>query len=401
LLSKNIKILIGSIIGIILAIGISLGIYFGVKKVNDNKNNSGGGGKRVVGYYQQTATVNCSGIKSMTPDQIPAQYYTHLIYGFAPGIDNNTFEFKSAGSFEESRYKLFNENKKKNSNLLTGISIGGDLLSVSPMSNAIKDENRNKFIVSCVNFAYKYNFDHIDIDFEYPNDQSRGGSSSDPDNFVKFIKELRTEINKKSPKLLLSVALAGGPFWGVGYKVNEIFDYVDFFNIMAYNVQGSWEHVTSCSSPLVSVNPATNDSVTNAVEYFTNNFQLNPLKFNLGISFFGVSYKLQDSKQNGMTAPITSDSGLQGTCSLQDGYLAYFEIEKLNVNANIKTNNIAECNYFTINNIDWVAYDDTNTFGKKIDYLNQKNLGGTSVWGMDSDDPSNFKLTKYVSERIK
>ena len=405
MVSKNIKILIGSTIAVIVTIGIGLGIYFGVKNTMDNNNNTNNkNGKRVVGYYQQTATsFNCSGIKSMTPDQIPAEYYTHLIYGFAPAIDTNTFDFKNPGSTEEYRYKLFNDNKKKNKNLMTGISIGGDLQTVSPMSNAIKDENRNKFVISCVNFAYKYNFNLIDIDFEYPNDQSRGGNSSDPDNLVKFIKELRQEINKKTPKLLLSIALAGGEFWGVGYKTRELIDYVDFFNIMAYNVQGSWEHVTSCSSPLVSVNPATKDSVSEAVNYFTDNFQLNALKFNLGISFFGVSYKLQDAQKTGMTSPITSDPGLKGSCSRQDGYLAYFEIEQLIKDNNVtpNTDNTAVCNYFVVNGTNWIAYDDTTTFSKKMDYLNQKGLGGTSIWGMDSDDPDTLKLTKYISSRIK
>jgi len=83
------------------------------------------------------------------------------------------------------------------------------------MSQMCKDPmKRNKFISALIQFIREYNFDGIDIDWEFPYDLTRGGSTDDPQSFVACMKDLRNAIDteaKSSGKdvLLLSFAVPG------------------------------------------------------------------------------------------------------------------------------------------------------------------------------------------------
>lgn len=45
----------------------------------------------------------------------------------------------------------------------------------------------------------------------------------------------------------------------------------------------------------------------------------------------------------------------------------------------------------------WVSYDDLETYALKLEYANQLCLGGTFVWALDLDDPTNTTLTDDLS----
>lgn len=367
-------------------LAVTLGVYYGVYH-KDNHNDNGGNnknGQRIVGYYQQTATGNkCPGITEMTVDKIPTQYYTHLIYGFAPPITPNG-EFAPIFDGEKEKYS-----KITSLGLHVSLSIGGDLASITPMSKMVANSDiRKHFCDYSVNYAKSFGFKGIDIDWEYPGDLERGGSLDDSKNFIEFVKDLRESINKIDPTFTLSVALAGGPFWGKEYSVNETIQYVDWFNIMSYNVAGRWNGVTNCQSPLNNKN----DSVTKAVEYFTKGHS--PDKFNLGISFFGTTFTLPKETENTektLYSPISDVPSVPGKCTKQTGYLSYFEILDLKKDNTVFYSEDGSCHYFVYNKTQWVGYDELDDYKNRI---NSFNLGGVVVWGMDADKPDEFPLTK-------
>uniref|UniRef100_A0A914Z8Q6 GH18 domain-containing protein n=1 Tax=Panagrolaimus superbus TaxID=310955 RepID=A0A914Z8Q6_9BILA len=105
---------------------------------------------------------------------------------------------------------------------------------------ASNEENRKKFAKSAIDFINKYNFDGIDIDWEYP-------ESGDKDNFAKLLKDLKAVSNKK----LVTIATASDSVKiDAGYDVPEIAKSVDFVNVMTYDFHGSWEQKTGQNSPL-------------------------------------------------------------------------------------------------------------------------------------------------------
>ena len=50
----------------------------------------------------------------------------------------------------------------------------------------------------------------------------------------------------------------------------------------------------------------------------------------------------------------------------------------------------------------WVSYDDEKSFGKKLDYIEQKGLGGAMFWALDFDDfKHGYPLISTVAKRFK
>lgn len=51
--------------------------------------------------------------------------------------------------------------------------------------------NRQKFIKGLINFMENYGFDGVDLDWEYPQADDRGGITADKANYVTLAKELK------------------------------------------------------------------------------------------------------------------------------------------------------------------------------------------------------------------
>lgn len=56
---------------------------------------------------------------------------------------------------------------------------------------------RKAFIDSALSMMSEYGFDGIDIDWEYPAAEDRGGASTDTDDYVTFLSELRDALGTK------------------------------------------------------------------------------------------------------------------------------------------------------------------------------------------------------------
>ncbi|KAJ3316454.1 hypothetical protein HDV06_003670 [Boothiomyces sp. JEL0866] len=357
---------------------------------------------RKIGYWLLSATGSgtCPNDPKWTPSSPAfAKYYTHLNYGFSPPISDQ-FTLNDPSADELQNYKQLIALKQNNPGLQIGISIGGDLQSVKPMSDACSsDSSRAAFANSAVQFARKYGFDGIDVDWEYPARTDRGGALTDVGNFPPCMKAIRDAINadtSSSTKLWFSVALPGGSYWGQNYNVGETVKYVDWFNIMAYNIHGTWEPVAQCSAPLhdpYKGKGQQNNSIENAINFFVGQSGNLPSKFNLGISFWGIGFVVNGNPstyQLGVTDTYTSDAKASqaGVCSRQPGYMAYFETLNLLKNPTtfpVTLDPLGQCQYFVYNTSQLIAYEDPSTLATKIKFAYSKGLGGISVWGMDSD----------------
>lgn len=56
--------------------------------------------------------------------------------------------------------------------------------------------NRKLFINGLISFMDHYGFDGVDLDWEYPQADDRGGLTADKANYVTFVKELRAAFGK-------------------------------------------------------------------------------------------------------------------------------------------------------------------------------------------------------------
>ncbi|KAG0358666.1 hypothetical protein BG005_002000 [Podila minutissima] len=376
--------------------------------------------QRIVGYYGKTAG-ECPDYPSFEPDQLPYDLYTHLNFAFIMINDDGVVAMQHPE--DKATYKALNALKAKKPSLKTALTVGGWDMDMAHYSKMVSTQaNRQKFINSAIAYTRQYGFDGLDFDWEYPSDHLRGGHPNDPENFVTFLKEMREAANEETLKpgqerLILSIALPGGPFHGQYFTIPKLAEYVDWFNIMAYNLHGQWEDMVFCAAPLN--DPAKNTkyygySVIDASTSMAPK-SVDPKKFNLGLSLSGVTFTLKDKKQTKPGSPAIGP-GKQG-CQ-EKGAMAYFETRKLANNMAIadakkrvfdhfhravtqepKMDNIGKCMYMVVDNDQWVGYDTPETYALKIDFLKKYGFGGVSIWSMDSDS-ANHELTNAIHKSL-
>lgn len=98
----------------------------------------------------------------------------HINYAFAQ-IDSKSYALKTSNFFDADFYKKFTALKKKKPSLKCFISIGGWDAGGKIFSEMAKNSKRRKsFIESVVKFMKKYDFDGVDVDWEYPVARDRG-----------------------------------------------------------------------------------------------------------------------------------------------------------------------------------------------------------------------------------
>lgn len=110
--------------------------------------------------------------------------------------------------------------------------------------------NRARFIGNAIQWCRQFNFDGIDLDWEYPGITSRGGSYADKQNFARLAAEFRAAIEAEAvpegrEKLLLSAAVGIGPEPLLrGYDIPSLSQSLDWVGLMAYDLHGAWDGYT-------------------------------------------------------------------------------------------------------------------------------------------------------------
>lgn len=235
---------------------------------------------------------------------------------------------------------------------------------------AYNEESRKKFAESVLKFITYYNFDGIDLDWEYPT--QRQGITNDRDNFSELLKTLKETLSPWN----LTVSLAAPAIkedFERSYDYTEICKHADFISLMAYDLQSSDK--TSNHADLSKVKLLI-DSIDSTCHE----------KLILGVPSYGRSYSLDNPNENGPNAKVKGP-GIAGDYTQEKGFLGYNEIceVKKKNNAQAKYFSSGEGVYITFGN-QWISYDNQKTTLKKIEYVKNKKLGGMMLWTLDTDD---------------
>lgn len=161
------------------------------------------------------------------------QYMTHINYAF--GHVNKTFNGIIVDN--ENRLTAITSLKKTHPSLKVLLSIGG-WGSGRFSEMAANEKNRRSFALSCQEVVHKFDLDGIDIDWEYPTRSAAGISSSpaDTENYTLLMRDIRQAIGTQYLLTLASVASAEY----IDFKA--ILPYIDFVNIMSYDMGGKGKH---------------------------------------------------------------------------------------------------------------------------------------------------------------
>ncbi len=96
--------------------------------------------------------------------------------------------------------------------------------------------NRQKFIRSVISFLRKYGLDGIDIDWEYPAADDRGGIPIDTPNYVTLIAEMRELFDRENPGWEITITIPTSYWYLRGFDLGGLQKYVSWFNLMSYDL---------------------------------------------------------------------------------------------------------------------------------------------------------------------
>lgn len=207
--------------------------------------------KRVIGYYESWSTTRTC--DSWRPNDIAASSLTHINFAFAL--------FEPQGDDEWAVSWMQNDEddigdviaefislKDDNPGLSCFLSIGGwsfnDGDTASYWSDmASTSAGRKSWSKDVLSTVRKYGFDGVDLDWEYPVADDRGGSDEDKENYVKLLKELRSVFDESGFSLDITFTIPTSYWYLRHFDIASMVEDtgVNWVNVMSYDLHGTWD----------------------------------------------------------------------------------------------------------------------------------------------------------------
>jgi len=345
-------------------------------------------GPIIVGYYAAW-----SKYLKFSPDKLDASKLSHINYAFANISNDLTIEL-GYPDIDATNIKQLNELKKVNPKLKTIIAVGGWSWSGRFSDVALTKASRDKFADSVVDFLIKYDFDGVDIDWEYP---VSGGEPTnivrpeDKQNFTLLMKTLREKLDKRGAvdgkKYIVSFAGAAGSWYAKNTELDELSKYVDYANVMTYDIHGTWEAYTDFNAPLYSygsINGAS--SVDSGITSWVN-AGFPKSKIVMGVPFYGYIYKAVADTNNGLNL-IYSGAASISYENIAAKYLKAEEYKRYyHPTAKVP---------WLFNGSTFISYEDEESITEKANYIKEKGLMGAMIWEL-SQDPNRVLFNALYS----
>ncbi|XP_023723097.2 acidic mammalian chitinase [Cryptotermes secundus] len=278
--------------------------------------------KKVVCYHGSWSVYR-PGDGKFEIEYIDPNLCTHVIYAFVGLQYNDDVRIMDSwNEIDKGGFQRFNDLRKRNPSLKTLVAIGGWNEGSASYSSVVNDASRRAaFVNNIVKFVGEYGFDGFDLDWEYP--AQRGGAATDKNAFSLLLRELRTEFDKHGYLLSAAVASAAASA-SLSYDISELGKYLDFINVMTYDLHGPWDPVTGHNAPLYAGSNDDGLTVDAAIQYWINQGAPRE-KIILGIGTYGRTFTLTSSSQCIMGAPANG-AGNSGPYTREGGTLGYNEI---------------------------------------------------------------------------
>ncbi|MFJ4651853.1 glycoside hydrolase family 18 protein [Nocardia sp. NPDC088792] len=362
---------------------------------------------------------------------------------YGKSFDASTSVDGSADAWNDpivGNFKQLKELKAKHPNLKVLLSLGGWTYSKYFSDVAASDPARKKFVSSCVDMFLKGNlpsqngfggagtgagiFDGFDLDWEYPGGGGHTGNHAAPAdkaNFTALASEFRTELDAQgtadNKHYALTAALAAGQDKIVNYETNNLGQYLDFGDLMSYDMHGGWEATgpTNFQDPLYSrpddpmtpIPPGTAKYNTDeAVTAWTTGdssynipggFPAN--KLTLGFPFYYRGWTgVPAGSNNGLFQTASGPAPGAPLSGNVPGIRMYKELSGVVDNpADTFYDPTAQAAYF-YDGTNWWAGDSTQSVQAKSDYLHCHGLAGAMMYSLENLDPATTLLNNVVTD---
>ena len=270
------------------------------------------------------------------------------------------------------------------------VSIGGWTLSDNFPSIAANATKRATFGAECNRLLQFYNFDGIDIDWEYPGYSAHSGTAADKVNFTIFLQQIRDSINalgtRTGKTYKLSACFGASASNASNIEWTNITPILDMINLMTYDFFGAWDCNANHNSPLYA--PTSGDpsfNLNSAFNMLTTTYGVPSTKINLGIAFYGRS-------QTGATSLHASTGCGEDTGTFPDdlGTPMYYNIVPKMGLFNYYWDNTAKVPYLLGKSTGsaagtFLSYDNKLSVGYKAQFIKNNNARGAIIWELTGD----------------
>jgi len=352
--------------------------------------------KEIVGYYPNWQWYDRAQL--VNPEVLFYEKYTVINYAFFRPLSDGSLQSTDSWADEnlllgpmiwwpvqthdstKSLPYLCHENNVK---LLP--SIGGWNDSYNFPGIAADPVKRQHFVDECLELINTYNFDGIDMDWEYPGYAPNGGTPEDKQNFTMLLQELRDALDARENQTGNEYILTS--CFGVSQDKMEAIEWeiilplVDMVNLMTYDFHGSWDPESNHHTPLYS--PAVGDPewcFDGAFTKLTQEFNVPAEKINVGIAFYGKAMA-------NCTQLYGTHTGYDGSTFWEDeGQPLYYNIlKKMDLFTEFWDDQV-KCPYLLGNSINtFVTFDNLVSVGYKAQYVMDYNAKGVIIWEITGD----------------
>lgn len=318
-------------------------------------------------------------LKPLVKGKIVSGYYAGYS-GFTPltemaiqQLDVINFSF---GQIKNNEAYLPNENvvlevlKYRKSGVRVVLALGG--WGADGFSEAmLTQENRTTLVNSIMRLIKKYQFDGIDIDWEYPTSSVAGITShpNDRNNLTLFCQELREAMNIYREDLILSIAVTTSDTF---YDFKNLNNYVDIFNVMTYDYAMS--NIAHHDSPLYSSSNGAS-SMDRAVSFMKSRVDAD--KIIPGVAFYCRRGSFANMEQLGSSL----------STSMANNAISFAVLKQIMIydTSFVECYDSVACAAYAMYNGVFYSYDNERSTIDKCVYVKENQLGGIMCWDLTQD----------------
>ncbi|KAF2000432.1 glycoside hydrolase family 18 protein [Amniculicola lignicola CBS 123094] len=360
--------------------------------------------------------------RKYTPEKIPADKLTHILYSFGDNkpdtgevfltdkwadtdIHYANDSWNDVGTNLYGNLKQLNLMKRQNRNLKVLLSIGGWTYTNEQKhldGPAATPEGRKTFADSCVQLIKDHGFDGIDIDWEYPQNPTQGeqllqllqATRQAMDTYAQTIAMKDQYGNIAAPHFLLTIAAPAGKSNYQNMPLGKIAPVLDFINLMGYDFSGAWDKTANHQAnlfPAITLPQSTPYSIHTVInDYCAAGVPTE--KIVLGMPLYGRAFL----DTNGVGQPF---SGI-GEGSWEKGIWDFKVLPKDGAKEYIDEEAGASYSYDKDTKT-LISYDTVEMALRKVQYIKKEGLGGAMWWELNGDKPkedSRSIITNVVKE---